>query len=151
MILSGGSGAKQGELGKIRFKAKENGLASFVIDGEFYTDKGQLLQTNYENLQLQIGKEETVFEKQVRDENVRETSNTQTNNALLQQFRVNIEGMVPDFESDIYEYDLTVPINIKDLEVLAIPQNANALVEVTGNTRFKRRIKFYKSQSSIRR
>ena len=147
MIHNGGIGAKQGVLDKIVFKAKDKGLANFVIDGEFYSDKGQLIQTNFENLQLQIGKEENL-EMQSEAE---QGNNTQTNNALLQQFRVDIEGMVPSFQSNIYQYDLTIPGNINDIEVLAVPENPNSQVEVTGNTRFKCRPKFYKSQSNITR
>lgn len=142
MMLGGGSGAKQGELGKVIFKAKEKGLANFVIDGEFFTEKGQLIQTNFENLQLQIGKEVTKLEMQKKEER---GDNTQSNNAYLQQFRIDIEGMVPSFEKDIYKYDLTVPNEINDIEVLAIPENPNAQLEVTGNTRFKTRLKFYKN------
>ena len=141
MIHSGGATAKEGELDKIIFKAKDKGVANFVIHGEFYSDKGQLIQTNFENLQLQIGKEENL-EKQTEAE---QGNNTQTNNALLQQFRVDVEGMVPNFQSDIYQYDLIVPGNINDIEVLAVAENPNSQLEVTGNTRFKDRTKFYKS------
>lgn len=135
MILNGGIAAQQGELGKIVFEAKDDGLSNFVIDGEFYSDKGQLIQTNFENLQLQIGKEKNL-EMQAEAE---QRNNTQTNNALLQEFRVDIEGIVPSFQSDIYQYDLIIPGNINDIEVLAVPENPNSQVEVTGNTRFKDR------------
>lgn len=147
MIHNGGVGAKDGELDKIVFKAKNKGLTNFVIDGEFYSDKGQLIQTKFENLQLQIGKEENL---EIHAE-AEQGNNTQTNNALLQQFRVDIEGMVPNFQSNIYQYDLTVPGNLNDIEVLAVPENPNSQVEVTGNMRFEARFKFYKSQSNITR
>ena len=139
MIHNGGVAAKVGELDKMVFKAKDKGLANFVIDGEFYSDKGQLIQTNFENFQLQIGNEEKL-EMQAEQGN-----NTQANNALLQQLRIDIEGMVPNFQSDIYQYDLTIPININDIEVLAVPENPNSQIEVTGNTRFKTRTKFCKN------
>lgn len=75
--VNGGSGAKEGELGKIVFKAKEDGLANFVISGEFYSDKGQLIQTNFESLHIQIGKEETNLEKQSKKEQGNDTRNKQ--------------------------------------------------------------------------
>lgn len=138
----GGTGAKLGELDKIIFKAKDNGAANLVISGEFYTDKAQLIQTNFENLQVQIGGEETALEIQAKEE---QGNNQEANNANLEQFRVDIEGMIPEFKSDIYEYDLTVSSDVNNIEVLAIPENPNAQIEVTGNTRIKTRIKFNKN------
>ena len=96
---------------------------------------------------MQIGKEENL---EIYAE-AEQGNNTQTNNALLQQFRVDIEGMVPNFKSDIYQYDLTISSNINDIEVLAIPENLNSQVEVIGNTRFKARTKYYTSNSNITR
>ncbi len=40
---NGGRSAKQGELVKFRFKAKENGLSTFSIEGDFYNSVGQKL------------------------------------------------------------------------------------------------------------
>lgn len=133
----GGSGAKENELGKIKFKAKNNGVANFVINGEFYTEKGQLIQTNFEALQVQIGKEETNLEKQAKEE---QGTNTQSNNANLQSLRLDVEGIVPSFEPNIYDYDLTVGNNINDIEVLAVAQNPNAKVKISGNTGLKQGI-----------
>lgn len=138
----GGIGARIGELSKIVFKAKDNGIANIVISGEFYTDKAQLIQTKFENLQVQIGEEETVLEIQAKEE---KGDNNEANNANLEQFRVDIEGITPEFKSDIYEYDLIVPNDIKDIEVLAIPKNPNAQIEVTGNTRVETGIKSNKN------
>lgn len=142
----GGSGAKENELGKIKFKAKNKGMANFVINGEFYTEKGQLIQTNFEALQVQIGKEETNLEKQAKEE---QGTNTQSNNANLQSLRLDVEGIVPSFEPNIYDYDLTVGNNINDIEILAVAQNPNAKVEVSGNTRIKTRYKHYKYKNNI--
>ena len=138
----GGIGARIGELSKIVFKAKDNGIANLVISGEFYTDKAQLIQTKFENLQVQIGEEETVLEIQAKEE---KGDNNEANNANLEQFRVDIEGITPEFKSDIYEYDLIVPNDINDIEVLAIPKNPNAQIEVTGNTRVETGIKSNKN------
>ncbi len=144
----GGNGAKEDELGKVVFKAKAKGLANFIIDGEFYTEKGQLIQTNFKPLQVQIGKEETSLEKQAKEE---QGTNTQTNNADLESLRLEVEGIVPNFEPNIYKYDLTVGNNINDIEVLAIAQNPNTQIEITGNTRIKTRNKHNKYKNNIRR
>lgn len=138
----GGSGARLGELDKIVFKAKDNGMANLVISGEFYTDKAQLIQTKFESIQLQIGGEETALEIQAKEEI---GDNKETNNTNLEQFRVDIEGITPEFKSDIYQYDLTVSNEVNNIEVLAIPENPNAQIEVTGNTRIKTRIKYNKN------
>lgn len=131
-----GSGAKKGELEKLIFKSKQEGLANFVIDGEFYNEKGQLIKNKFENLQIQIGKEETELEKQKKQE---QGTNEEQNNANLKSLRLDIEGMVPNFNTYITEYDITISNNINNIEVLAIPENPNAQIEVTGNSRTKRR------------
>lgn len=131
-----GSGAKKGELEKLIFKSKQEGLGNFVIDGEFYNEKGQLIKNKFENLQIQIGKEETELEKQKKQE---QGTNEEQNNANLKSLRLDIEGMVPNFNTYITEYDITISNNINNIEVLAIPENPNAQIEVTGNSRTKRR------------
>ncbi|MFR5190342.1 MAG: hypothetical protein ACLTEH_03740, partial [Clostridia bacterium] len=50
----GGKDAKQNELGKIVFKAKQEGLSNFVIEGDFYTPKEQNIQVNFKSIQVQI-------------------------------------------------------------------------------------------------
>ena len=135
----GGKGAKQGELTKVKLKAKEEGIANFVVDGEFFSSMEQLIQTNFETLQVQIGKEESSLEQQAKEE---QGNDTRSSNANLQSMRINEAGIVPDFQSDIYSYDLTITNEIRDIEVLAIAENPNAMVEITGNTRTKRRVKY---------
>ena len=130
----GGNGAKQGELGKLVFMAKDDGISNFVIDGEFFSDKGQSIQTNFEAVQVQVGKEETNLEMQARQE---QGTSTQSSNANLQSLRLDKEGMVPPFKSDIYEYDLIISNDINSLEVLAIAENPNSQIEIMGNTGLK--------------
>ena len=132
--IQGGSGSKQNELGKIVLKAKEEGLSNFVIEGDFYTPKEQHIQADFKTIQVQIGKEETNLQKQAKEE---QGTNIQSDNANLQSLRINKEGLVPNFETDVYNYDLIVDKDTVDLEVLAIPENAKALVEITGNTRLQ--------------
>lgn len=136
----GGKGAKQGELTKVKLKAKEEGIANFVVDGEFFSDKEQLIQTNFETLQVSIGREESNLEKQAKEE---KGNDTKSSNAKLQSMRISEAGIVPDFQPDIYSYDLTVANEIRDIEVLAVAENPNAMVDVTGNTRIKRRIEYH--------
>lgn len=129
---TGGSRAKQEELVKFRFKAKSEGVSTFSIDGEFYNSSGQLIKTDFKEQQVQIGKEETALQSQAE-----EGTNTQLSNAYLQTLRIDREGITPSFDKDNYEYYLTVPNDINNLDVLAISENPNAVVDISGNTSLK--------------
>ena len=131
---TGGEKAKEGALSSFRFRAKENGIANFTVTGEFYTKTGQLIQTDFEELQVQIGKEETKLEKEAKEEM---GTDTKADNAMLSVLRLDREGLVPSFEKDVLEYYMTISSDVNSLEVLAVPENPNATVEVTGNTGLK--------------
>lgn len=139
----GGNGAKNGELVKFKFKAKENGIATFSMDGNFYTEKSQEVKTEFKEKQVQVGKEETNLEKQAREE-VGQDDNL--SNSKLQNLRLSIEGMVPDFNENIYDYYLTVKSDVKDIEVLATSKNKEAEVQVTGNKNLKDGLNLIKIQ-----
>lgn len=140
---NGGNDAKEGELASFIFKAKEDGIANFSIDGEFYSQVGQKIQTEFEQAQVQIGKEETALEKEAKEE---KGSNTQASNANLQALRINQEGVVPNFDKNTHEYYLTVSNTINEIEVLAISENPNATVEISGNTNLKEGLNSIKIQ-----
>lgn len=128
---NGGSGAVGGELAKFKFKAKEGGLATFSMQGEFYSQVGQLIQTDFRAKQIQIGQEQTILEKQAEEE---QGTSIEKNNVTLQVLRLNREGIIPNFNPNIHEYYLTVSNDIQNIEVLAISENPNATIEITGNT-----------------
>lgn len=130
----GGNAAKKGELAKFKFKAKEDGLATFTVQGEFYSEVGQLIQTDYKYKQVQIGKEESTLQRQAQEE---QGSNFEGSNAYLQSLRLEKEGITPNFNKEIYEYYLTIPNNIQNLEVLAISENPNASINISGNKDLK--------------
>lgn len=130
----GGAGAKEGELTKFKFKAKENGIATFTIQGEFYSEIGQLIQTDFNYKQIQIGKKESVLQKQAQEE---QGSNLEQSNANLQSLRLEQEGITPSFSKEVFEYYLIISNNIQNLEVLAISENPNASIDIRGNTNLK--------------
>lgn len=130
----GGNNPRSGKLETFKFKAKENGLATFNINGDFYTEKGQEVKTEFKEKQVQIGKEESSLEKQAKEE-VGQDNNL--SNSKLQNLRLSIEGIVPDFNKDIYDYYLTVKSDVKDIEVLATAENNDAKIEITGNQNLK--------------
>lgn len=127
----GGSGAKNGELAKFKFRAKENGLATFTVQGEFYSEVGQLIQTDFKETQIQIGKEQTNLQTQAGEE---QGKSSQSSNATLQVLRLDKEGVIPSFDKEIHEYYLTVSNDVQNIEVLAISENPNATIEIIGNT-----------------
>lgn len=61
-------------------------------------------------------------------------TNLQTDNSSLKALRIDIEGIVPNFEKDVHEYYLTTQKDINQIEILAISENPNAKIEITGNT-----------------
>lgn len=126
----GGVGAKEGKLETLVFKAKQEGIANFTIQGQFYNEKAQKIETEFNQLQIQIGKEETELEKQAKQE---QGTDKKLNNANLQDLRINQEGIVPNFKTDIYEYYLTVTNDVKEIEILSIPENQNATIQINGN------------------
>ena len=123
-------GAKEGKLETLVFKAKQEGIANFTIQGQFYNEKAQEIETEFNQLQIQIGKEETELEKQAKQE---QGTDKKLNNANLQDLRINQEGIVPNFKTDIYEYYLTVTNDVKEIEILSIPENQNATIQINGN------------------
>ena len=52
----------------------------------------------------------------------------------MQVLRLDREGITPDFSPEIHEYYLTIPTNIQEIEVLAMSENPNATIQITGNT-----------------
>lgn len=131
--INGGKTPKKGELAKFKFKAKEEGIANFSIEGEFYSETGQLIQVDFKEKQVQIKEKNGISEEQKEEKG----TNSQSENAYLQVLRLDKEGISPSFDKDIYEYYLTIPNNIEEIEVLAISENPNANIEITGNTNLK--------------
>lgn len=131
---AGGSGSKDGEVARFKFKAIDDGLVTFTVLGEFYSQIGQMIKTDFKEKQVQIGKEETLLQQQANEEH---GTDFQSSNASLQVLRIDKEGITPNFDSDIYEYYLIVSNEVNNIDVLAISENPNAFVDVTGNDNLK--------------
>lgn len=127
----GGEMAKEGKIATFKFRAKENGIVTFTVNGEFYNKNGQLIETDYEEKQVKIGKDEMNLQTQIQEE---QGTNLDSSNCNLQALRVDVQGLVPNFEKEIEEYYLVVPSDIQNIDVLAISENPNATVEINGNT-----------------
>lgn len=138
LIRFGGEGTKEGDIAVFKFRARERGLTTFLIDGEIYGENGQLVQADFKETQVTIGKDKSnLQELEQKEPTNKETTTLENSNSNLQVLRIDVEGMVPQFEKDLQEYYLNVPNTIQNLEVLAISENSNAMVEITGNTNLK--------------
>lgn len=122
------------ELLELNFKAKENGIATFSIIGEFYNENGEEIDIQYNNLDVNIGKEEKI---DGRSENTTESQNVSNDNANLEIMRLNQEGITPNFDPNIQEYYLVLDENIDHIDVTAIPENIQSKVTITGNKNLK--------------
>ena len=111
---------------EIDFKAKTIGKTTMSVIAEFYNENGEKIDTR--NVELYIDIEEPETENKNKDK---------ASNANLDVLRVNVEGITPQFEAEVYEYYLVTEENIKDLDVMAIPENEAATVKISGNTKLE--------------
>ena len=118
------------ELINLKFKTKQDGIASFNIIAELYDENGKEIDVNYKQTEVKIG-EETEDLEVITDDNVEE------DNAFLKIMRVNKEGINPDFDKNIKEYYLIVNEDVKDLDITAVAENKDAQVNITGNKNLK--------------
>ena len=130
----GGEGAKEGEIARFRFHVKEEGIANFTLQGDFYNPSGEKIEAQLAGTTLKIGEEE----QNVLEQAETDTGNsTEMANTKLQTLRIDIEGMIPEFDSNVTQYYLTVGEEINEIEVLATPENPKAKVDITGNSHLK--------------
>ena len=135
-----------GNIKTFRFKAKKDGSVTFSINGNFYTNKAQEVDTSFNSLQVNIidvNNNKSILQKQAEEE-IGESNNR--SNSKLQNLRLNIEGLVPEFNKDVFDYYLTVNNNINNLEILTVPENKNSKIEITGNENLKEGLNVIKVQ-----
>lgn len=118
------------------FKGNKDGIANVVVTGDFYTSNGETVDLDIASLQIQIG-EVKAIDEQVTDEIKPKEKNVSDDNTNLSILRLNREGISPEFNKDVKEYYFIADESITNLEVTAIPENADSTVTVTGNTDFK--------------
>lgn len=123
----GGNGAIEGILEKINFKAKEEGIATFEISGEFFNENGNKIETIFETTQIIIKKDNTILEE---SQNSSLALNKTT--ARLETLAIENTLLYPAFEKDILEYDAEVSEETTKINILAIPEKENEKVEIIG-------------------
>lgn len=135
---------------KFNFKAKQNGIASFAIIGEFYNQKGEKIDIKYNQAEVEIGENNTLVQSeaeglentnddtnQIGEQNTESSVALSADNAKLRIMRLNEEGVNPNFDPSIKEYYLVVGEDTQKLEITAIPENTEAEVVITGNENLK--------------
>ena len=144
---AGGNEAKDGELAKYVFRAKEKGKSAFHIQGQFYDSLGNLIDTNFKEMQVQIGKKETNLSQEYQKNQINETNNldrsnnandnTNMTNTNLETLAIENVLLYPPFDTNITHYDVEVSNETNKLNILAIPENEMASVQITGNNDLK--------------
>ncbi len=122
------------EIFSIVLKAKKEGIFQIGITGKAYDKNGNEVNIEFKGVTLYVEKESTKSDIQTQGIS---SIDEATDNAFLQNLRLNEEGLEPQFEKDIFEYYIIVNENIQNLEVTAIPENINSTVYINGNTDLK--------------
>ena len=125
------------ELIELNFKAKENGTASFSVIGEFYNENGEEIDIDYSNLSVNIGNVNEITEQTDDQSEIEEDKIVSDDNANLEIMRLGLEGVNPDFDSNIQEYYLIIDESVESIDVTAIPENRESQVRITGNENLK--------------
>ena len=126
---NGGQNPKDGNLASFKFKAKQDGTTTFNVSGEFYDEQGNLIETDFKDFEVEIG------EKLIDDNTV----NLQTLDSITNLENLAVENMLlyPSFDTNITNYNFEVPNDVTDLNILAVPENENAKVEMKGGSNLK--------------
>ncbi len=68
-----------------------------------------------------------------------QTNNTEpkSSNANLNELKVNVEGLTPEFNKDVTEYYLIVDLKVEEIKVTATKADSKASVTVSGNKKLK--------------
>ena len=132
--LEGGNNLKEGELEKFEFKAKAEGIATFNIEGEFYDNTGEPINVSFEELEVQIVNENLII-PQNELENTNEANNIkiddiELSNNNLETLAIENTLLNPVFNASQTNYKVEVSKDIIDLNIVAVPENENAKVEI---------------------
>ena len=123
------------KLAEFTFRARQNGTCIFAMEGEFYNEKEQKVETAIIPLEIKIGEEQVLSE--MDEQILEETSSDNKKNSNLAILRLEQEGISPDFRKEIKDYYITVLEDVESLAITAIPENENSKVTIVGNKNLK--------------
>lgn len=126
--------SKDGELARFTFRAKKDGSTSFNVNGEFFDEDGDLIDVNFNDVEISI---EELIEDSA--ENVKSVSEDVDDNSNTNLETLSVENMLlyPKFDNNVTSYNFEVPNDVVNLNILAIPENEKAIVQVNGGTDLK--------------
>lgn len=122
--------SKDGELARFTFKAKKDGATSLNSNGEFYDEDGDVIEANFKDYEIRIGEELIEYkagEVKAVNEDIDTTSNTDLETLAIENML-----LYPYFDNNITSYNFEVPNDVKDLNILAVPENEKAKVSISG-------------------
>ncbi len=137
---------------ELEFMPKQNGIATFTVTGEFYSETGEQLTLQGNSIDVKISDATLMSENSSMLENQEENSSqtdTQEDADLLAEvqnddnslnlgiMRTNYEGITPDFNAEISEYYLVVSEKVNNIDITAIPVSKKAEVVISGNKNLK--------------
>ena len=137
---------------ELEFVPKQEGIATFSVTGEFYSETGKQLKLQGNSLDVVIGDVTLMAENNSMIETQEENSsqkNTQEDTDLLAEvqnddsslnlgiMRTNQEGITPNFDAEILEYYLVVDETVNNLDITAIPVSKKAEIVIVGNKNLK--------------
>ena len=137
---------------ELEFVPKQEGIASFSVTGEFYSETGKQLKLQGNSLDVVIGDVTLMAENNSMIETQEENSSqkdTQEDADLLAEvqnddsslnlgiMRTNQEGITPNFNAEILEYYLVVDETVNNLDITAIPVSKKAEIVIVGNKNLK--------------
>ena len=123
------------ELVNIKFRVKQDGVATFNVIAEAYNENVKEIDMKYSQTEVLIGEVKQDNNKDEKEEVLE--NNVKEDNAFLKIMRVNREGINPSFDKDIKEYYLIVDENVKELDITTIPENNESQVNIIGNKNLK--------------
>ena len=135
----GGNSPKEGNIAKFKFKAKEEGIATFNIQGEFYSSVGQEIKTSFKEKQIQIGvANENIVPKQLElNPDKEQTNYLSVDNTNLEVLAVQNALLNIPFDANVTNYNIEVSNKTTSLNIFAVPENENASIEIVGKDDLK--------------
>ncbi|MCL2341840.1 MAG: cadherin-like beta sandwich domain-containing protein [Firmicutes bacterium] len=126
----GSSPIKDGTAVTFKFKAKAAGEAVFGIKGMFFDKDSNEIMPVYKGGSVTISNTAGAGPMPAKQ-------STDPSNAYLGVMRLGVEGISPDFDKNITEYNLIIGTDVSDLNITALPENPESRVNIYGDKGLK--------------
>jgi hypothetical protein len=129
---TGGIRPKQnGSIANFKFKAKKVGEPIFRVNGTFYDIDENVIPVLFAPIMISVN--DKVIEKvePVQDVNV------SSDNDNLKVMRMGVEGINPNFDKNVTQYNIVVSQYTNNLDITAVAENPESTVNIYGNSNFK--------------